>query len=182
MNAIDLLVGEHRELESLFRRYETLRDGQAKSLFDKLEIAVSKHAAIEEEYLYPALRECVTTGDLLADKALAEHQEVKETLAALEQLDPGSAEFDVGVAKVIRSVRTHIQQEEHDPGLFPLLRQRLSVEQLEALGESLASAQQTAPTRPHPHAPNKPPANKIASIATAAIDRARDALTRRGQD
>jgi hypothetical protein len=37
-------------------------------------------------------------------------------------------------------------------------------------------AQQTAPTHPHPHAPDTPPGNLIVGSMTAVTDRVRDAL------
>ncbi|MCV2457821.1 hemerythrin domain-containing protein, partial [Streptomyces sp. ICN988] len=41
-------------------------------------------------------------------------------------------------------------------------------------------AKKTAPTRPHPSAPNTPPANKLLAPGAGMVDRARDLLTGRG--
>lgn len=41
-------------------------------------------------------------------------------------------------------------------------------------------AKKPAPTRPHPAAPDKPPANKLLGPGAGLVDRARDMLTGRG--
>jgi hypothetical protein len=48
------------------------------------------HAVIEEEILYPAMREVLPDGDRLVDEALQEHQEAKELLSRIDGKDPQS--------------------------------------------------------------------------------------------
>ena len=52
---------------------------------------------------------------------------------------------------------------------------------LEELGQELDKAKQTAPTRPHPHAPDEPPALTMAAPVAAIYDRLRDRLQGRPQ-
>ena len=59
--------------------------------------------------------------------------------------------------------------------MFPKLRKSFSKRQLDELGESLSTAKKTASTKPHPRAPDEPPANLIATAATLPIDMARSA-------
>jgi hypothetical protein len=40
-------------------------------------------------------------------------------------------------------------------------------------------AKQSAPTRPHPNAPDTPPGNIVVGAVTGMIDKARDKLARR---
>jgi hypothetical protein len=47
------------------------------------------------------------------------------------------------------------------------------------LAEQFQQAKKTAPTRPHPAAPDKPPANRIMDPGAGLIDRLRDALASR---
>jgi hypothetical protein len=42
-------------------------------------------------------------------------------------------------------------------------------------------AKKMAPTRPHPAAPDTPPANKLLAPGAGLVDRLRDALTGRGK-
>ena len=48
------------------------------------------------------------------------------------------------------------------------------------LRTQIAEGKKTAPTRPHPHTPPSPGALKAAGPVAAATDRARDAVTGRG--
>jgi hypothetical protein len=51
------------------------------------------------------------------------------------------------------------------------------------LGDAMAALKKTAPTHPHPKAPDEPPGNLIAGTGAALVDKALDAgrkLVRRG--
>jgi hypothetical protein len=52
---------------------------------------------------------------------------------------------------------------------------------LDELGEKVRSAKKTAPTRPHPGAPDTPAALKILAPGAGLVDRARDLVTGRGK-
>ena len=49
------------------------------------------------------------------------------------------------------------------------------------LGEKVRRAKAMAPTRPHPAAPDTPPANKLLAPGAGLVDRARDFVTGRGK-
>ncbi|MFC7818964.1 hemerythrin domain-containing protein, partial [Streptomyces sp. NPDC057367] len=55
-------------------------------------------------------------------------------------------------------------------------------DELMKLGDKVRQAKKTAPTRPHPSAPDTPPANKLLAPGAGMVDRVRDALTGRGKD
>ena len=114
------------------------------------------------------------------DESLHEHQEVKETLAALEDMDPADAAYDQTVASLIADVRHHVEEEEGE--MFPKLRSALSAEQLGDIGQKLADGKAKAPTHPHPAAPSSGPGAKVAGPAAGAVDRVRDKLTDRPAD
>jgi hypothetical protein len=80
------------------------------------------------------------------------------------------------VRVLIESVRRHVVEEERD--LLPAMKRALSPEELRTLADALARAKGSAPTRPHPTAPDEPPASTIANAGAAAYDRSRDALGR----
>jgi hemerythrin superfamily protein len=79
---------------------------------DQIIRELSVHAAIEEAYFYPEVRKALGEGGELVDEGLHEHQEVKQTLAALEDMDPIDAAYDQKVAGLIADVRHHVQEEE----------------------------------------------------------------------
>ena len=139
---------------------------------------LSVHAAAEEQVVYPALRDA-PGGRGLVDRALDDHQLMKEALVALEHLEPGEPEFQDQFDRLVSAVRAHVPEEEQ--GLLPKLRTTVGPEKMDDLAEKFEHAKRTAPARPHPLAPNRPPANVIAGAAAAVVDRARDALSHRGE-
>jgi hypothetical protein len=106
---------------------------------------------------------------------LREQADTERMLALMATLDPKTQEFTAALTELSIAVINHAEAEERR--IFPLLR----VEKPEALFELAGryeSAKHHAPTRPHPHAPDTPPANKVVGPITALFDRARDAVRR----
>ena len=104
--------------------------------------------------------------DNAVDESLHEHQEVKETLAALQDMDPTDAAYDQKVAALIADVRHHVEEEEGE--MFPKLRSALSAEQLHDIGQKLADGKAKAPTHPHPAAPASGPKNRPSRAARSS--------------
>ncbi len=181
-NVISELTTDHREVDELFAQIEALPadDQNRRRLADQLTTELIRHSVAEEEYLYPAVRRYVDGGDDLADKEIADHSEVERMLKELESCEPGDGRFDSLLTQLKTSVTTHVADEEGR--LFPLLADACSSEALEELGEKVRSAKKTAPTRPHPSAPDTPPANKLLAPGAGMVDRVRDMLTGRGRD
>lgn len=179
IDGIQLLVNDHRTVDALFDQFEqTGPEDHAtrRALVDDMIHELSIHAAIEELFLYPFIRDEVDGGDGLADEGIEEHQEAKEILADLEDRQPDDPEFDARVNELIADVRHHVEEEETE--FFPALREAATPEQLADLGDRLSKAKATAPTRPHPGAPNTPPGNIAAGPVAGAVDRVKDAVTK----
>jgi hemerythrin superfamily protein len=175
-NAIELLTADHAAVEQMFRQIETLPESDARSdLVAGVVRELSVHAAIEEQIMYPAMREALPDGDHLVHEAIEEHQQVKEALAAIERAG-SQAERDPHLVSLIGNVRHHVDEEETE--LFPKLRASIATAALQEMGAKLAAAKKLAPTHPHPNAPNTPPGNLVGGVAAAVIDKARDALKR----
>jgi len=175
-DAVALLMQDHREVRDLFRRYRKLGAGARKSrdmIVRQVVRELSIHAAIEEELLYPTIRDQIRGGERLANEGIDEHQTVKELLVRLDRMDPGDDDFDKTMRSLMREVEHHVREEEGE--LFPRLRKTADRETLDGLAEMMRAAKKTAPTRPHPRAPSRPPANVVAGLAAGVIDRARDA-------
>jgi hemerythrin superfamily protein len=180
MNGTDLIKQDHRAVEQLFQRFESTEPGQVDRRRELVEVMIrelSVHASIEETVLYPEISEAVTAGKELIEEGLEEHQDAKETLNELDGMDPEDAGFEAKVRSLIGDVRHHVEEEENE--ILPKLDSALSEERLRDLGTRLEKAKVGAPTRPHPHAPDTPPANLIAGPVAGAVDRVRDAATGR---
>jgi hemerythrin superfamily protein len=182
-DAVDILVEDHRRIEELFTRYEASTNADAqtrKALVDEMIRELSMHAAVEEQYFYPAVAKSVAEGEGLVDESLHEHQEVKDVLAELDDMDADDSGFDQRVHRLIREVRHHAGEEEGE--ILPKLREAVGESRMMQIGEQLEEAKKIAPTRPHPHAPNTPPGNMVAGPMAATVDRVRDAVMERGED
>jgi hemerythrin superfamily protein len=142
-NAIELLTTDHDAVEQMFRQIEALPEGDARSeLVASVVRELSVHAAIEEQVLYPAMRKALPDGDHLVQDAIAEHQRVKEALAAIERAHSPS-ERDPHLVFLIGNVRHHVEEEEVE--LFPKLRASITTAALQELGGKLAAAKNQSP-------------------------------------
>ncbi|MEU6547169.1 hemerythrin domain-containing protein [Streptomyces sp. NPDC046859] len=180
-NVIDELMTDHREVEELFGRIEALPPGDKKRKLyaDQVTIELVRHSVAEEEYLYPAVRKHVAGGDAIADREIEDHAEAEQIMKDLEGCDVEDTAFNRLINRLTTEVRAHIADEEQN--LFPRLRAACPPEALDELGDKVRLAKKTAPTRPHPAAPDKPPANKLLAPGVGLVDRMRDALSGRGK-
>ena len=149
-----------------------------KKMTEQLIIEESKHEALEEMYFWPAVREHLESGNTLADEATGQEQAAKQVLADLDKLDAGDADFERLLAKFTLDAREHIEFEEMH--VWPRMRTALNSQRAAELGTQIAEGKKSAPTRPHPYTPPSPGALKTAGPVAAAADKARDAVTGRG--
>ena len=174
MDAITLLRNDHKTVEALFKRFEKAGDRafvEKREIVDRIIEELSIHASIEEQIFYPSTRAMVPSTEDIALESLEEHHIVKWVLSELVGLDPRHERFDAKVTVLIENVRHHMEEEQTD--YFPKVGAALSRTQLADMGQALAAAKQTAPTRPHPNAPDSPPRNVVSSIA-GVVDRLAD--------
>jgi hemerythrin-like domain-containing protein len=175
VDAIQLIQKDHRQIEELFRRFERAeRDEDRKAqgaIARDVVRALSVHAALEEQYVYPVIRRSEDAGIL---DALEEHHAAKVLLSEIEALTPASERFAAKMHVLAENVRQHVEEEERE--LLPILERTLDADRLRTLGETLERARATSPTRPHPAAPDTPPGVFVAGAAATVYDRVRDAL------
>lgn len=178
---VRVLTRDHLEVADMFARLERGDIGDArnrKALVEEITVALVRHFVVEEQHLYPVVRDVLPGGLGLADRGIAEHARAERLLRSLERLAPQDAAFDVEVAELMAVVRNHVGKEESE--IFPRLAEACPAEQLQQLGDRAVAAKRSAPTRPHPNAPHTPPANLVTGPALGLVDRLRDALTGRG--
>ena len=177
MDAIAMLKTDHAEVEKLFKRFEKLGPRAKKTkgdIADKVVAALSQHAVIEEQVLYPTVRERLPDEDELVLEALEEHHVAKWLLSELHDLTPDDERFDAKFTVLAENVRHHVKEEEGE--LFPKLRKEFTRSELDELGKALAAAKKVAPTTPHPRAPDEPPDNLLALAAQRPLEAARRAV------
>ncbi|GAA0736659.1 hemerythrin domain-containing protein [Dactylosporangium roseum] len=118
---IDLLVADHRRLESLFAEIETSAEASARQAAITAAITLlDRHTRAEEALLHPALRERLPAGEAIVAYETGEHGRMDELLTRLGALDDTDPAFDGLLATLLDAVRQHMQEEETE--LFPRLR------------------------------------------------------------
>jgi hemerythrin-like domain-containing protein len=143
-NAIELLKGDHREVEQLFKQYEDIKEGAEDAAKEELVAqicdALTVHAQIEESIFYPAARQALQQeeGQDLLNEAAVEHQTLKDIIGRLEMAPTSDPLYDAGVKVLSEYVKHHVREEENE--LFPKVRS--SDMDLQAIGEQLAQRKQ----------------------------------------
>lgn len=161
-NVIDVLSSQHDDLLSLCDRLAAAPDDSR--VAGVLVAELSRHLSAEEQYLYPAVRAVVPGGESLVERELAEDHHL---LLMMKNNDKD----------LISAVRRHVAADAEE--LLPVLAEMVPVDDLIRLGNRVETAEEAAPTRPHPGTPSSPPWNKVVDPAVAVVDKLRDAVTRR---
>lgn len=174
------LTADHREVDEMFGIIEysaPAADRQAAA--ERLTIGLVRHSVTEQEHLYPAVREHLPDGDLIADKEIADHARMERILKGIEGLDADATEFDRQIAVLRAEVTAHVWEEEEN--LFPRLRRACPQEALACLGAQVRRAKELAPTVPPPAAPGVAPAPLPLAPGVGLVDRARDLVSGGGR-
>ena len=178
-----MLKADHRHVEELFDKFEGLGDrahDTRESTVSQIIEELSVHAGIEETVFYPAVRERLAAAQTpMVLEALEEHHLVKLTLDELESMSAKDERYVAKVTVLREVVSHHVEEEENE--LFKRVRSEFSKAELDDLGDQLTAARASAPTRPHPSAPDTPPGNIVANMLVAPLDAASN-LTERAAD
>jgi len=131
MDAVDLLVKQHRLLETQLESLVTAGGEEARrASLAEVGDHLGVHLASEEEVFYPAIRAQSTKDELL--ESLEEHLSLKRLLADLLALQPADETFQAK-CKVLREQAVHHHKEEEED-LFPKVRGILDAQERERLG------------------------------------------------
>ncbi|MDT4938047.1 MAG: hypothetical protein QOG80_1718 [Pseudonocardiales bacterium] len=157
-DAITLLKQDHKEVKALFRRFRDAGDNATKTkgeLVKKMIELLTVHTYIENECMYPRVRELLP--DLEDDilESYEEHHVADVLVMELFVMSPTNAHFDAKTTVLIENVEHHIAEEEQE--WFPKVREGLGRRQLQELGAELLELKAKAP-----HSPAQPSALKKA--------------------
>lgn len=120
---IGILTEDHDRVLALFAEFHRIKeraDDQARQAL--VEAACTElviHAHVEEEYLYPALREALDRLDPV-EEAEVEHMIATHLINQLEAMQAGDALYDARFTVLGEYVKHHIAQEQ--AVIFPLIR------------------------------------------------------------
>jgi hypothetical protein len=101
---------------------------------DELKHELTIHESIEEEILYPALKEFAKTKDI-ALEAYEEHHVVDSILSELEQTPVGDETWAAKFSVMRENLEHHIEEEENE--MFKQARQVMDEGELSELGDRM---------------------------------------------
>ena len=141
MNAIELLMQDHKEAASMMDQLETADKGDrsARTVFLQLKEALTLHTQAEEQVFYPALKNHEETKDMIPE-SLEEHQEVDQILAEMSSLSPGDDDFMDKLTELRDAVEHHVEEEENE--MFPKAEQILGQNRLQEMGRQMQQVKQ----------------------------------------
>lgn len=148
-DAIVLLKNDHKEILRTFREFEKAGENAEKrkgELVDKIIELLTVHTYIENEVMYPRVRELLP--DLEDDvlESYEEHHVADVLVVELAAMKPSNERFDAKTTVLIENVRHHIEEEEDE--WFPQVREGLGRKALQEIGAEMEKAREKAPRRP----------------------------------
>ncbi|SNR55850.1 Hemerythrin HHE cation binding domain-containing protein [Haloechinothrix alba] len=174
---IQAIHDEQHEIEGMFDELDLdmASPEYRRQLVDHIIATLVRHITVKEQYLYPEVRHRVPDRSVLVDRMLDEHARADETMKELEHTSPSETRFNQLLGSLADRVRQGFDTERER--MLPQLEAACGADHLNQLGAKMALAKDSAPTHPHPGAPDKPPSNLIIDPGIGIVDRIRDALT-----
>ena len=135
--ALELLTSDHRKVEGLFAEYEELKeqeDASRVAIAQQICTELTIHAQVEEDLLYPWLRENLEDTEPVAE-AEVEHKTAKQLIAEILPLAEADESYDAKVLVLKEYIKHHVQEEENE--IFPEVAD--NEEELDELGQEMAA-------------------------------------------
>jgi hemerythrin-like domain-containing protein len=148
-DAIVLLKNDHKEILKTFRDFEKLGDQAYKrkgQLVDKMVELLTVHTYLENEVMYPRVRELLPELEDDVLESYEEHHVADVLVMELAGLEPEAERFTAKTMVLIENVRHHIKEEEDE--WFPQVREGLSRKVLQEIGAEMESKRKKAPRKP----------------------------------
>jgi hemerythrin superfamily protein len=148
-DAIVILKEDHTEIRRLFREFEQTSESAHATrgkLVDKILELLTVHTYIENEGMYPRVRELLP--DLEDDilESFEEHHVADVLCMELATMSSDDERFTAKTTVLMENVRHHMDEEEDE--WFPKVRDALGRTRLQEIGEEMVELRQNAPRRP----------------------------------
>ena len=162
-DAIVILREDHKKVRALFREFQQsgTADARKGDIKDKVVELLTVHTYIENEVMYPQVRQLLPELEADVLESYEEHHIADVLVMELAALSPGDKRFEPKMRVLIENVSHHMDEEESD--WFPKVREGLGRTTLQELGERLLDAKARAP-----HSPAQPSALKKAIDAVVS--------------
>jgi hemerythrin superfamily protein len=143
MDPIELLKGDHRKVENLFKLAAKARTGEERrAVFHQIRSDLELHARIEETIFYPSFSQYESFDDIL-DDSYQEHQDIQDMIDEMVNIEDDEDFHDM-LEDLQEEVEHHVHMEE--TRFFPKVRDVMDDTELERLGRMIADAKE-APIR-----------------------------------
>jgi hemerythrin len=114
-DALALLDADHELVCQLFRQYRELAandapDARRKALAEQVCMELTIHAKLEEELVYPLVRDAIRDDDLM-DEAEVEHAAARDLVVQILSMDPHEERYDAKVTVLGEYIAHHIREE-----------------------------------------------------------------------
>ncbi|GAA0262393.1 hemerythrin domain-containing protein [Cryptosporangium japonicum] len=178
LEAVDFLLNQHAQIRAGLREVAGAHGPAKAAAFADLRRLITVHETAEQEVLHPRMRELVpdpsddgpaaTSAEARLDVTalLGQERHGTELLAELDRLDPASPEFDRRFTRLAVEIIAHADHEELEE--FPVVRERLDLDERRRMGHALRVAEAAAPRHPQPAA--------APGAVAAIVERVRDAV------
>jgi hemerythrin superfamily protein len=148
-DAITMLKADHKEIRRLFREYRRTSDTAVKTrgkIVRQIIEQLTVHSYIENEVMYPQVRELLPDMDEDMLESYEEHHVADVLCAELAAMAPDDEHFEAKTIVLIENVSHHIDEEEGVK--FPKIRAGISRTKLRDIGLFLDQARRRAPKSP----------------------------------
>lgn len=148
-DAIVLLKNDHKQILKTFTDFEKagpdahVRKGQ---LVDRMIELLTVHTYLENEVMYPRVRELLPELEDDVLESYEEHHVADVLVMELVGMKPDAERFAAKTTVLIENVRHHIEEEEQE--WFPQVREGLGRKQLQEIGAEMEALRPKAPTKP----------------------------------
>ena len=148
-DAIVLLKDEHKQIKKAFNDFEKAGDkayAQKGKIVDRIIELLTVHTYIENEVMYPRVRELLPSVEDDVLESYEEHHVADVLVMELASMNAEDERFNAKTNVLIENVTHHMKEEEED--WFPKVRAGLGRKELQDLGQDLLDAKRKAPHRP----------------------------------
>ena len=142
MDGLKLLEQDHKRFRQLLAEGEDTTERAIKTrtdLFEQLKREITIHEQMEEQVLYPALREIAKSRDI-ALEGYEEHHVVDEIFAELEQTPPSDETWAAKFKVAKENLEHHMEEEEDD--MWKAARREFTDDELEQMGDRMMEIKQ----------------------------------------
>lgn len=114
-NVIEVLHADHQTVSDLFFQFSQAKeDSEKEALVATIISELAAHAKVEEEIVYPAIREADEENEDIMDEADTEHHVVKFLMSELSTMKAGDDFYDSKVTVLCELVKHHVAEEEKE--------------------------------------------------------------------